>query len=846
MTLRGDNSMRIKVLGITCAFLATSLFSASPPSGTINPTAGSSVAWDGFPGPAVIPDALTLSSNADANCTDGSNCDVFTLKLAPGDWSGKRARFQVTWSIPTDDYDVYVRAGSLSGAVVAKSAGSPPSTIEQNVWDINGVVTAGVNDTYIVHVVYYTVGPLDPYHGIVSVENIPAVIVRTPLFVRGNKTKLAFSKSHSLYANGTTSGLEPSTRVDSTGNAYVGSIRGLTGGNDVWRLDLNPNSSTYDPFLNRASASIDANGNVTNPAYKGQADATSPDPDTASTPGDGGGDMDIAVGFKPRSSAPGDPSTVAATSLTAANISAARSFDRADTFAHNPIGNITMPEDDRNWMEFYGGDVVYLGYREFAGLQATAKFYVNRSDDGGLTYGPAVLAAQGGNTTGNVSVDQNDGTVYFVFQGPGSANKEVHLAVGHPAGPGLAPTQYTTYVAATGGGATIAALFPCVKVAKDGTVYVAYSDAGTAIFIAHSKDQGKTWSVPVRASDLASPSQSLFPWMAVGDQPGSVALAWFGAEAADSEDGLGLNNDNANWKVFFSETFDATAINPTFYTAVASDHFVHGSNISLGGFGGTANRNLADFFQLAIDPQGLALFAFSDDSNDFTGNAYVIHQVDGFSLNSGKRSKISSNLDRPPATDPSLPQVLDQRHDAQTRTVAPTIVNDDSPVDIINIRYGCQASGLSTLLTATMQLSGLTFVPLQGIYRVSFVSNPSKPGVSDRGDQWFLSAETSSTGVQSFWYGTAVRNGDGSVTYTKLGPADFGAFDTTNSRVTLKVNVAKLNGVATRGAIGAGTNLIGLRGRASAVYNVVANTAAVGVIDQTRGGTSYTIPSACP
>src|SRR5881296_1870401 len=113
--------MRIKVLGITCAFLATSLLSATPPSGTINPTAGSSVSWDGFPGPAIIPDALTLSSNADANCTDGSNCDVFTLKLAAGDYTGKRAHFQVTWTLPTDDYDVYVRAGSLNGPVVAKS-----------------------------------------------------------------------------------------------------------------------------------------------------------------------------------------------------------------------------------------------------------------------------------------------------------------------------------------------------------------------------------------------------------------------------------------------------------------------------------------------------------------------------------------------------------------------------------------------------------------------------------------------------------------------------------------------------------------------------------------------------
>ena len=54
---------------------------------------------------------------------------------------------------------------------------------------------------------------------------------------------------------------------------------------------------------------------------------------------------------------------------------------------------------------------VYLAYREFTGLSATSKYYLNRSDDGGLTYGPAVVAAVGGNTTGNIDVDQRDGTL---------------------------------------------------------------------------------------------------------------------------------------------------------------------------------------------------------------------------------------------------------------------------------------------------------------------------------------------------------------------------------------------------------------------------------------------------
>jgi hypothetical protein len=823
---------------------ALPLLAATPSSGTIS-TSATSVAWDGFPGPAVSSDQLNQTSTGDVNCTDGTNCDAYTLKLAPGDYTGKRIHFSVTWTSPVDDYDVYVHAGAgYGGPIVSKSATSPPGTIEENTFDINGVVTAGVNDTYTVHVVYFTVGPLDPYHGVLALENIPAVVVRTPKFVWDTKkTRLRFGKSRALYGNGTATGSEPSVRVDYKGNAYVGSIRGVPGGDDLWRFDLDPTSPTFDPFLNGGSYFIDPNGNITNPSYKGQPDATSPDPNLVNVGGDGGGDMDIAVGFKPSAQNPAGPPIVATTSLVVADISAQQSLDRCDTFTRNPDANITVPEDDRNWMEFYGGDTVYLAYREFAGLQVSSKFYINRSDDGGLTYGPAVLAAVGGNTTGNLAVDQGDGSVYFVFQGPGADNNKVEVAVGRPPLPGVAPLEYHTVIAAAGKSGTIAALFPCVKVAKDGTVYVAYSDGGNGIFIAHSRDQGNTWSQPVLVSDPTQSTTSLFPWLVAGDMPGSVAVTWFGANAAESEDGKGLNNDNANWRVFFAESFDATATNPTFFEAVASDHIVHAANISLGGFGGTANRNLGDFFQLALDPQGLALIAFADDSNDFSGNPYVIHQTSGFSLANGRR--VDLGTDKSSTTvDPSAPQVVDGKHDAQIRTGVPTTINDDSPVDVVNIRYGCETSGTSTLVGATMQLSGLTFVPPDGIWRMHFTTNPTKPGIADRGDQWFLQAATDAQGNRSFTWGSAVRNGGGGVDYTTLGNADVGRFDTSNSSVTVKVDLAKLNGVATHGSIGNGTKLIGLRGSARAVYTVVttpATSAAVGVVDSTRGGTSYTI-----
>src|SRR5947209_9943211 len=152
---------------------------------------------------------------------------------------------------------------------------------------------------------------------------------------------------------------------------------------------------------------------------------------------------------------------------------------------------------------------------------------------------------------------------------------------------------------------------------------------------------------------------ALFPWMETGERPGSLAIVWYGATAADSEDGLGGNTDNANWKVYFAQTLNATSSAPTILQTVASDHFIHGSNISLAGFttGTSPNRNLADFFQVAIDPRGLAMIAWADDSADTAAHTYVAHQISGFSLNSGKTLKIKGTNAPVPVTT-QAPQVF--------------------------------------------------------------------------------------------------------------------------------------------------------------------------------------------
>jgi hypothetical protein len=807
---------------------------ATPASGTLSATSGA-ISWDG-------PTTGGASPDGEVTCLDGTNCDTFTLKIAPGDYTGKRVRFKVTWTIPADDYDVYVHQGSTDGPIVGQSGNGAPGTAEENTFDLNGVVVAGVNDTYAVHVVFFTVAPLDPYHGVLSLEAIASAPTRTATIVSGSKTGIAFSHSRTVYAFGSGQDVEPSVRVDYQGNAYVGGIRGLLGGNDVWRFDLNPGSATYDPFLVAATPSFDAAGNVNNPAWKGQPDALSPT-DPSDLGGDGGGDLDMAVGFKPAVPTP-DPATVATSSLTAANVSAQRSLDRGETFTNNPSGNTTVQVDDRQWMEFLGQQTVYLGYREFTGLQATSKYYINRSDDGGLTYGPAVVAAIGGNTTGNIDVDQRDGTVYFCHQGDGTAgNKQVRVAVGQPISLAVPPAIYNTYVAATGTN-QIANLFPVCKVASDGTVYVAYSDGGVGIYIAHSFDHGTTWAPPVRVSDVGPGGVALFPWIETGERPGSLAIVWYGATAADSEDGKGGNTDAANWKVYFAQTLNATSSSPTVLQAVASDHFIHGSNISLAGFttGTSPNRNLADFFQVAVDPQGLALIAFADDSRDFAGHTYVTHQIGGYNLNSGKSIRIKgANPATPVTTTP--PQVYDFRHDARVFSPPPVMPDADSPADILTIAYGCQIMSGATWITATLTTSGLDTVPPGGTWRMNFATNPTKPGVVDRADQWFVQAATDTSGAQTYSYGVATRNSDGSIAYTVKGTADAGSFDGLRRSVTVKVDVAKLNALQTHGPITTGTALIGLRGSAAVDRITIAGLVGVGLSDSTRAGGAFTIGS---
>ncbi|PWT80616.1 MAG: hypothetical protein C5B44_05145 [Acidobacteria bacterium] len=554
----------------------------------------------------------------------------------------------------------------------------------------------------------------------------------------------------------------------------------------------------------------------------------------------------MAVGFDP--AAPGQPPYLAFSSLVLANVSTARSTDRGATFTKNPAGSTTggIPVDDRQWMEFFGSDSVYLLYRTVSPVIA----YVQRSNDGGLSYGPARPVGTIGQV-GGIDVDQHDGTVYV------SGSNGV-VAVGIPPAPGVEPLTYTVYNVAGSGNANI---FFTTKVADDGTAYVCYSN-GRSVFVKYSRNKGQTWSPAIRISDGPETATSLLPWMETGPVPGSIGVVWYGTTATS-------NSDNSDWKVFFAQSLDITAPTPTIRQAEVSPHFIHGSNISLAGLPlnpmqPSGNRNLLDYFQIGFDPTGAAVIAFTDDHNDFDGHTYVARQISGPGVNGANIPSPVEGTSLPPNTSGPKPsvesvggipgsQVTDFRHDVRTSNTALDI---DDPFDILSIKYATESSANGPVLVARMKVSDLgPIVPTNGTWRINFTANAPGAqlsptgdynlGLSDRGDQFFVRAATDATGSLSYVYGTTLRRhfvagGGGGFDYTDVGTADSGSIDLATDTITVKVGLSKLNSALAAGhtPIGPGSILAGLRG--SAFSSVQGNNARS---DSTRGGTQYIINS---
>ena len=422
--------------------------------------------------------------------------------------------------------------------------------------------------------------------------------------------------------------VEPSMIVDSQGDIYVESIRGVPGGLDLWRwyktADGGPNADGTLPFK-----------------YEGQPDCgmfVTPFC-TQSGLAPGGGDGDLAVNTP-------DPSNsnipnLAVVSLAAAEVTSSHSTNRADTFSTPNPATAGVPFDDRMWIDgFSDPSHVYMEYHDFG---TTSQIFVQRSADGGVTYtdalGTAVDAATEpsvgpptGNIAGQIKVDNSScsshGNLYQIFVGPDNPTDNaknsgaflnaayVGVATGvSVTNPTLSFTDYKIFSCGAGStcpsGAGLGNLFPGIAVDNFGYVYATWSD-NTDVYYSFSTNHGTRWSQAIKLTQNTSQAgkSNVFPWIAA-DANGHVAVAWYGADQAGNSNTVSATN--THWNVFVAESVNGHAVSPTFTVSQATDHSNHTGQISTGGLTGASDRSLADFFQIGIDPNHLVNIAFADN-----------------------------------------------------------------------------------------------------------------------------------------------------------------------------------------------------------------------------------------
>ncbi len=449
-------------------------------------------------------------------------------------------------------------------------------------------------------------------------------------------------------------GLEPSVRVAPDGAVYVSSIRGVPTGVDLHRyfaaMDGPPGVGGTYPFKYEGQPDDPTHGLFACGIFASGCNLIGI--------AEGGGDVDIAVNY-PSSGVP----NLALVSLTLApGITGTNSTTRGDSFSTpNPVVAL-IPGDDRQWIEGFGGQNVYLNYHDVA----TFNIEVQRSNDGGVTYingfgeavDPQTFPAAGGipatnsaNVAGQIKVDRSscssNGNLYQIFVAPdnitenlmGQALRSVYVGVSTDVKMGLPVFTFTdTKVFAGPAGLHNEGaenLFPALAVDNFGFVYAVWSDNSKILF-SSSSDQGTTWTKPplqVNSCPVTGCNANVFPWIAA-DANGHVGIVWFG------DDRPGNSNDTATlapcstgdtncmtawakWSVYYAESVNANTASPTFMQVKISDHsdqvfpnntdYIHRGTVSTGGLGGNADRSLGDLFQIAFDPNHFANVAFSDD-----------------------------------------------------------------------------------------------------------------------------------------------------------------------------------------------------------------------------------------
>lgn len=560
--------LAVSALAALPLLLLASSQAATPSSGTVS-SASPSVSWTG--------DYKVPTAGGCAGPSDPS-CDNYSLTIqAPS------TPFKVTVLLdPTGDWDLNVFApdGSLAG-----SSGNGPG-IEEVV-----VLTNPTSGTYTVSAAPFSPLP-NPVTGTYTASATLALLGGTSQPPPGTEP-ITFSNSPAPNGFGTNAG-EPSigSNLQSGNSMFQSDTQTLRVG---WDDSTSPARPTWTDvsFLTTSITSLDPIGVMdqrTNRWFTSQLSGTTSL--TAFTNDDG-------------------------SSWTPTEGGALNSGVDHQTVGMGPY-HAPLTRDPNGLL--YPDAVYYCSQDLVAALCA-------RSDDGGLTFAPAVpiYTSECTGLHGHVKVAP-DGTVYV-------PNK----SCGGQEGVAVSEDNGLTWSIRTVPGSTPGAWDPSVGIASDGTVYFGYDDGDGHPKVAVSHDQGRSWT---NIRDVGVPfaiAHSAFPAVVAGD-PGRAALAFLGTPETSS----GAMGDDPNWPgvwhLYVAETFDGGDTWTT-VDATPNDPVQRGTICGGGTLGcGNGTRNLLDFMDATVDKSGRVLVGYADGCTgpcaaappgNFTSLATIARQVNG-------------------------------------------------------------------------------------------------------------------------------------------------------------------------------------------------------------------------
>lgn len=443
---------------------------------------------------------------------------------------------------------------------------------------------------------------------------------------------------------------EPNIKADSSGALYVMAAGSTPIGCELWKLPAGGGSSTF----------------------LGAPDG-----------GAGGGDCDLA--FSPDVPAGQAKQTLAYSSLSLPDITVGASTDGGQSFSTpNPAGS-QIVADDRQWLAPAGGNTFYMSSH----IVASDNIAVSKSTDGGRTYSFVGMAidsahiaqAAYNNELGPLVVDVNSSLnpkpVYTIFSAPSTVAANVNSAAGT-----TQSNNNALYLASSFDGGvswadtpiyvgpadqTVDHIFPTLSVDAGGVLWAAWS-TNAHVYVSHASTRNASsllpsgtdflstdavgqlvpetflntatqpagtlpWSSPVQL-DAPSTTANVFAWV-TGGGASRADVVWY----SGTGQGSGPDDTTAQWVVSFSQLHD-TKQGLVVATTTASDHVMHVGQICETGVlcSVNGNRDLLDFLEVTIAPDGRAAIAWTDDTAaPPAGQIYVTEQCAGVNALTGDR-----------------------------------------------------------------------------------------------------------------------------------------------------------------------------------------------------------------